>query len=292
MTASGKSRLSFEIARERGDVDLVSVDSMAVYRGMDIATAKAPGWQREIVPHHLVDVLDPHEEATVSWFQGLALDALKNVETRNRHALLVGGTGLYHRAVIDRLEIPGQYPQIREELDTQTEKNLSRHYEQLRELDPVAASRIEASNARRVVRALEVTLGSGRPFSSYGPGLEVYPESDVVQIGLDRSLEEIDMSIEQRVTSWSSQGIDQEIDALLALESGLSRTASQAIGYAQFIAWRRGARSLDEAEQATIVATRQFARRQRSWFRRDPRVEWFSDELCAKSRIQEVLNNV
>jgi tRNA dimethylallyltransferase len=290
MTASGKSQIAFEVAKERGDTALLSVDSMAVYREMDIATAKAPRWQREVVDHYLIDLLDPHEEATVSWFQEQAWTALDAITLRGQHAVLVGGTGLYHRAVLDRLDIPKQYPSIRQDLETQAETDLPGLYERLVMLDGLAASRMESSNARRIVRALEVCLGSGRPFSSFGPGLEAYPPNDIVQLGIERPIEEIDESISSRVASWMDEGFADEIDALLARPQGLSRTAAQAIGYEPFMAWRRGECSMGEATEATIVATKQFARRQRSWFRRDPRIRWCDSKEELRDSLRSILS--
>ena len=291
MTASGKSQIAFEVAKERGDTALLSVDSMAVYRGMDIATAKAPQWQRNVVDHYLVDLLDPHEEATVSWFQEQAWAALDRIKERGQHSVMVGGTGLYHRAVLDRLDIPKQYPSIRHDLEQQAQTNLPGLYEQLQMLDGLAASRMEPSNARRIVRALEVCLGSGRPFSSFGPGLEAYPSNDIVQLGIARPIQEIDEAIALRVATWMDQGFADEIDALLARPEGLSRTAAQAIGYAPFMAWRRGECSLDDATESTIVATKQFARRQRSWFRRDPRIRWCESQEELRDALSTLLSS-
>ena len=290
MTASGKSQLAFEVARHSGSVEIISVDSMAVYRGMDIATAKAPLWQREAVPHHLIDILDPSEEMTVSWFQSEAKTALRAIEEHGHHALLVGGTGLYHRAVIDDLEIPGQFPEIRKVLEAQAIQDPKNLYSRLAALDPLAASRMEASNSRRVVRALEVIEGSGRLFSSYGPGLEAYPDSKVLQIGISRAIEEVDAAIEARVGEWLDQGLIAEIDQLLSSSRGLSRTARQAIGYAQLFAWRRGECSLEEAVASTKTSTRKFARRQRSWFSRDPRVQWFENTEAASHYLMARLS--
>ncbi len=290
MTASGKSQIAFEVAKERGDTALLSVDSMAVYRGMDIATAKASQWQRDVVDHYLIDLLDPHEEATASWFQEQAWSVLDDLNTQGRHSVLVGGTGLYHRAVLDRLDIPKQYPSIRLDLEAQVEADLPRLYEQLKQLDGLAASRMEPSNARRIVRALEVCLGSGRPFSSFGPGLESYPPNDIVQLGIARPIEEIDEAIASRVAGWLDQGFADEIDALLARPDGLSRTAAQAIGYQPFMAWRRGECSLEEATESTVGATKQFARRQRSWFRRDPRIRWCESLEELRDTLSTVLS--
>ena len=167
-TASGKSALAMEAARRRPDLEIVAVDSMQVYRGMDVGTAKPTSADQAEIGHHLLDVADPDDDYTVSRYQADCLAALADIESRGRRALLVGGTGLYLRAVTDGLEIPGQFPAERAALDA--EPDTAGLYGRLRDLDPVAAGRMEPTNRRRVVRALEVTLGSGRPFSSFGPG--------------------------------------------------------------------------------------------------------------------------
>jgi tRNA dimethylallyltransferase len=271
-TASGKSALGLAVARALGDVEVVSIDSMQVYRGMDIGTASPTAAERAEVRHHLVDVADPWEEWSLARFQAAAAEALADVAARGRRALLVGGTGLYLRAVIDGLEIPGQHPEVRAELEAEPDTRAL--HRRLQELDPLAASRMEPDNRRRVVRALEVTLGSGRPFSSYGPGLEVHPAT-VPQVGIRLPAEVVAARIEARYHAQVEAGFLAEVDALLALDRPLSRTAAQALGYRELIAHRRGELPLDAALDEAVRRTRRFARRQRAWFRRDPRITWF-----------------
>ena len=265
-----------EAARSTGLVEIVSIDSMAVYREMDLATAKPPHADRLAVPHHLLDVLDPSEECSVSLFQDLAGDAIRDIRARKRVPLLVGGTGLYHRAVIDELEIPGQFPELRAQLESVADDpdGLAVLMARLTELDPQAASKIEVGNARRIVRALEVIEGTGRPFSSFGPGLEAYSPSRVVQIGLESVTTVVAARIAERVHVWMDQGLLAEVEGLSSRPNGLSRTARQAIGYRELLGVVEEDHPLDEAIEATISRTRVFARRQRSWFRRDPRVQW------------------
>ncbi|MDD9371515.1 MAG: tRNA (adenosine(37)-N6)-dimethylallyltransferase MiaA, partial [Acidimicrobiales bacterium] len=195
-TASGKSALALAAARRAPDVEIVSVDSMQVYRGMDIGTAKPTAAERAEVPHHLLDVADPWEDFTLAWFARAARAAGGSLEARGHRALLVGGTGLYLRAVIDDLDVPGRYPEAREVLDGDAD-TVGLH-RRLTELDPVAAGRMEPTNRRRVVRALEVTLGSGRPFSSFGPGLDVYPASRFHLVGVGLPHEVVAARIEAR----------------------------------------------------------------------------------------------
>ncbi|MCB0988700.1 MAG: tRNA (adenosine(37)-N6)-dimethylallyltransferase MiaA, partial [Acidimicrobiales bacterium] len=185
-TASGKSTLALEVARHRGDVELVSVDSMQVYRGMDIGTAKpSPDEQAEVV-HHLIDVVDPWEPFEVHTFQSAVASVLADVHSRGRRALLVGGTGLYLRAVVDGFEIPGRFPEVAAELELtpDTAESTVVLHRRLADLDPRAAERMEPTNRRRVIRALEVCLGSGRPFSSFGPGLDAFPPAPVRMVGV------------------------------------------------------------------------------------------------------------
>jgi len=275
-TATGKSSLALAVARCRGDAEIISVDSMQVYRHMDIGTDKPSAAVRAEVPHHLIDVADPSEDYSLTVFQAAARQARSHIAGAGRTALLVGGTGLYHRAVIDDLDIPGRYPEALAELEEEPDTAVL--HRRLAELDPRAAARVAPSNRRRIVRALEVTVGSGRPFSSYGPGLSEYPPCDVAQIGLRLSRAEMDRRIEQRYWRQMEAGFLAEVEALAERRPPLSRTASQALGYKELLAHLNGEISLDEAVVLAIAHTRQFARRQERWFRRDPRIFWLDGE--------------
>jgi tRNA dimethylallyltransferase len=289
-TASGKSALAHRLARELGDVDIVSVDAMCVYRGMDVATAKPTATDRAEVPYHLVDLVEPSEEFTVAQFQRDARHATDLIFGEGRRALFVGGTGLYGRAVLDDLEIPGRYPEVRAELDERAQSDLEGLFRELEILDPLAVTRLERTNERRVLRALEVTLGSGRPFSSFGEGLTTYGPVRVVQVGLDVDLEVLDERIELRFRSWMEDGLLDEVRALLERPGGLGRTARQAVGYRELLAHLEEDAPLEECVRDAITQSRRLARRQRSWFRRDPRVEWFSDPDSCARRLMEVLS--
>lgn len=275
------------IARRLGNAEIISVDSMQVYREMDIGTDKPPAAVRAEIPHHLVDVADPSEDYSLTMFQEAARQARSEIAERGRVAVLVGGTGLYHRAVIDDLEIPGRYPEaaatLEEEADTEA------LHRRLAELDPVAAARMEPTNRRRIVRALEVTVGSGHPFSSYGPGLSTYPPRDVAQFGLSLPRAEIDRRIEQRYHQQMEAGFLAEVEALADRQPPLSRTASQALGYKELLAHLNGEMSLDEAVALAVARTRKFARRQERWFRRDPRIAWLEADDDAELLADEVL---
>ncbi|MEO6652684.1 MAG: tRNA (adenosine(37)-N6)-dimethylallyltransferase MiaA [Ilumatobacteraceae bacterium] len=276
-TASGKSSVAMAIAATEAGVELVSIDSMQVYRGMDIGTAKPSADDRAAVAHHLIDLIDPTDEFAVAEFQRAYRAVIADIGDRGARAVLVGGTGLYHRAVIDDLELPGEWPAIRTRLMTEAhDSGLRALHARLTEVDPVAAAKMEPTNERRVVRALEVCEGSGRRFSSYGPGLEAYPPSRVAQIGVrwDRTVQAA--RIEQRVHDMIASGLLDEVRRLL--DVGLSRTAAQALGYRELIAHLDGECSFDEAVERTVTRTRQFAVRQLRWFGRDPRVRWVDVE--------------
>lgn len=275
-TASGKSALALAIARAHPDVELVSLDSMQVYRGMDIGTAKPTPAEQAEVPHHLIDLVDPDDDMTVARFQAAYREVMADIERRGRRALLVGGTGLYLQAVVDDLEIPPQHPEVRAGLEAEatSEDAVRRLHGRLTDLDPVAAARMEPTNRRRVIRALEVTVGSGRPFSSFGPGLAAYPETAVRMVGLRLERATLDRRIEARYRSQLAEGFVAEVAALAARPAGLSRTARQALGYRELLEHVEAARPLDDCLQDAMTRTRQFSRRQQRWFGRDPRIIW------------------
>ena len=225
-TASGKSALAHDVALESaGEFEILSVDAMGVYRGMDLGTAKPTREEREEVSYHLLDLVTPSEEFTVAQFQRAARTSERRIASGGHGALYVGGTGLYGRAVLDDLDIPARYPEIRRTLEVRAANDLRALYEELVELDPLAASRLEATNERRVVRALEVTLGAKRPFSSYGEGLLSYGPVRVVQVGLDCELAVLDERVERRFRSWMEQGLLSEVAGLLRAPEGLGRPA-------------------------------------------------------------------
>ncbi len=288
-TASGKSSLAHAIAREYPDVAVLAVDAMTVYRDLDIGTAKPTADQRREVPYYLLDLVEPEEEFTVARFQRAAREATSTIWSQGRRAILVGGTGLYQRAVLDDYQIPGRYPDVRRELEARWAAGEALHEELVRE-DPLAASRMEPTNERRVVRALEVTIGSGRPFSSFGPGLAQYGRIRIVQVGLRVPMEELDRRIEARFRRWMDEGLLDEVRRLAERPAGLSRTARQAVGYRELLAHVEDGVDLEQCVRDAITHSRRLARRQRSWFERDPRVEWFDSPDAAGERLERVLN--
>ena len=289
-TASGKSALAHAVALEQHEVEILSVDAMTVYRGMDLATAKPTRAERAEVSYHLLDLVEPSEEFTVAQYQRAARAAADDVWRAGHKVLYVGGTGLYGRAVLDDLAIPGQYPHVRALLEARALDELPALYAELETLDPLAASRMEATNARRIVRALEVTLGAGRPFSSYGEGLVTYGPARVVQVALQSDFEQLDLRIASRFRAWMDQGLLDEVIALASAPGGLSRTARQAVGYRELLRHLEEGADLEACVEDAIIQSRRLARRQRSWFLRDPRVEWFDDLHEARSRLLAVLN--
>ncbi|MCU1502658.1 MAG: tRNA delta(2)-isopentenylpyrophosphate transferase [Ilumatobacteraceae bacterium] len=277
-TASGKSDVAMAYARDHrgGDgAEIVAVDSMQVYRSMDIGTAKPSVADQAAVVHHCLDLVDPDVDHTVAEFAVAARAALDVVAARGHRAVLVAGTGLYLRSVTDPMEIPGRWPQARRDVELRlAERGSAALHRELGELDPLAASRMEPSNERRVVRALEVVLGSGRPFSSFGAGIGDHPPSPFVQIGLQWPRARLAERIESRVHAMMDRGLLAEVEQLAGRPAGWSRTARQALGYKELLAHLDGDVGLDEAVDAIVTRTRQFAVRQERWFRRDPRIRW------------------
>jgi len=290
-TATGKTALAVAYARVVGDVELVSCDAFSVYRGLDIGTAKPTVAERAGLAWHLLDLVEPDEEFSVAAYRAAAEAAIAGIEGRGHRVLLVGGTGLYVRAVTDALEPPGRFPEFRSTLEVEAAgpggpEALHRH---LVELDPLAASRMEPSNVRRVVRALEVTLGSGRPFSSFGPGLGIYAPTRFTLVGLRVSRDTLAMRIAARLERQLACGFLDEVEALRHAPKGMSRTAREALGYRELAAYLDGRCSLEEARREIERRTRALARRQEAWFGRDPRIVWLdpsaADPLDALMRL-------
>ncbi|WP_344044352.1 tRNA (adenosine(37)-N6)-dimethylallyltransferase MiaA [Nocardioides panacihumi] len=272
-TAAGKTGLSLDLAERLGG-EIVNTDAMQLYRGMDVGTAKLPSTQRRGIPHHLLDILDVTEPATVAEFQALARTTIADLRGRGRTPVLVGGSALYTRAVLDRFDFPGTDPVVRQRLERELEEHGVRPlFERLREVDPVSAGRIEPDNGRRIVRALEVVEITGEPFSARLP-VQEYVDPHSIQVGVDIDRETLDARIAQRVDEMFDAGFVDEVERLL--DHGLegSRTAATAIGYREVAQHLAGVLTLEEAKLRTVVKTRQFARRQDAWFRKDPRVVW------------------
>ncbi|MCQ4045050.1 tRNA (adenosine(37)-N6)-dimethylallyltransferase MiaA [Streptantibioticus rubrisoli] len=277
-TAAGKSDLGVALAQALGG-EVINADSMQLYRGMDIGTAKLTESERRGVPHHLLDIWDVTRAASVAEYQRLARAEIDRLLAAGRTPVLVGGSGLYVRAAIDALEFPGTDPEVRARL----ERELAEHgpgplHARLAAVDPQAARQILPSNGRRIVRALEVVEITGRPFTANLPGPD--PVYDAVQIGVDVPRPVLDERITLRVDRMWQAGLLDEVRALEAVGLRDGLTASRALGYQQVLAHFAGECGEDEARAETVRATKRFARRQDSWFRRDPRVHWISGGLA------------
>ena len=289
-TASGKSGLAVELAQRLGGGEVVNADSMQLYRGMDIGTAKPTVAERSVVPHHLFDVLDVTETASVAEFQTMARDVIADCRDRGVMPIVVGGSALYVRAVFDRLDFPGTDADVRErwtaELGARGSQEL---HAELARRDPEAAASILSTNGRRIVRALEVIELTGEPFAATMPGFEsIY--DDVTLIGLDMPRDVLDVRLAERVDAMWADGFVDEVRALrdVGLDDGL--TASRALGYQQILAFLRGEMTEDEAREATITGTRKFARAQDRFFRKDPRITWITYD--AENRVDRALQLV
>lgn len=281
-TGSGKSDLAVHLALAL-DGEVINADAMQFYRGMDIGTAKISVAERRGVPHHLLDTMDVTEEASVSAFQADCRAAIRDIHSRGKRAILAGGSGLYVRAALDVLEFPGTDPGVRQRLEREHgEAGLRPLQERLRAVDPVSADRL--GDARRVIRALEVFELTGRPFSSFMPGREYFQPA--VQIGLDVDRDVLRDRLAVRVHRMVDAGLLAEVARLDAAGLRQGKTASRALGYAQFLKVLDGESDTAAAAEETIVATRQFARRQLTWFRADPRIHWLDwqdPDLVAKA---------
>ncbi|WP_142062632.1 tRNA (adenosine(37)-N6)-dimethylallyltransferase MiaA [Pseudarthrobacter sp. B4EP4b] len=269
-TGSGKSDLAVNLALGL-DGEVINADAMQFYRGMDIGTAKISLAERRGVPHHLLDILDVTQEASVSQFQEQARAAITDIHSRGKRAILVGGSGLYVRAALDVLEFPGTDPALRQRLeDDLAAQGAGALLARLQAVDPVSAGRL--SDSRRIIRALEVHELTGRPFSSFMPQREYFQPA--VQIGLSVDREQLRERLALRVHRMVDNGLLAEVERLEAQGLRRGKTAPRALGYAQFLQVLDGAATVPEAAEETIVATRQFARRQLTWFRADPRINW------------------
>ena len=267
--------MALEIARRLPGppVELVVVDSMQVYRGMDTGTAKPSAADRAEVPHHLLDIADPAGDFSLTQWLEAARAVVGAIDARGHRALLVGGTALYIQALVDGLQPPGQWPETRAELDA--EPDTAALHRRLAELDPRAAGRMTPGNRRRVLRALEVTVGSGRPYSSFGPGLDAFPPTPYRLAAIWMPRPAGAERIAARVHAMIGAGLVDEVRTLVERPGGLGRTARQALGYRELLAHVEGGEPLDRCIDEIIRRTRTFARRQRVWFRRDPRVHWY-----------------
>jgi tRNA dimethylallyltransferase len=288
-TATGKSDLAVSLANEIG-AEIINADSMQLYRGMDIGTAKLSLDEREGIEHHLLDVLEVTEDATVAWYQDKARSAIAEIHSRGKSAVIVGGTGLYIKAILDDLNFPDTDPAVRERLNAEAEEfGVAQLFERLRLLDPAAAAAIDIQNVRRVIRALEVIEITGQPFTANLPREDSSLYPDALQFGLVMDREKLTERIDHRVDLMWEKGLVAEVDALLVAGINQGTTARRALGYAQVISMRNGEISEEEAKEETKRATRQYARRQETWFSRDARIKWISP---IQPRLETVIEKI
>jgi tRNA dimethylallyltransferase len=290
-TATGKSDIALDIA-ERIGAEIINADSMQLYRGMDIGTAKLKVAERRNISHHMLDVLDVTEDSTVAWYQERARSAIAEIHSRGLHALIVGGTGLYIKAILDDLNFPDTDPQVRAILEKLGEEFGANYlFERLQELDPAAALAIDRANIRRIIRALEVIEITGKPFTANLPREDSSRFPDALQFGLVMDREHLRERIDLRVDRMWQEGFVAEVDELITQGIRRGSTAQRALGYAQILAMRAGTLSEDEAKEETKRASRQYARRQETWFSRDQRIQWVATHQPRLETILEKINS-
>lgn len=286
-TASGKSALAINVALEIGG-EIINADSMQLYKGMNIGTAKVTIDERLGVTHHLLDILEVSQAASVAAYQGLAREKIAEIWDRGNPAIIVGGTGLYIKSIIDEMNFPETDPAIRARLEADAELlGAATLFQRLLEQDPEAAAAIDSANTRRVIRALEVIEATGRPYSANLPEdvSSLYPEA--IHVGLEDSRESLASRIEKRVGDMWNQGFVSEVEDLMKVGLLEGATAKKAIGYSQIISFLQG--NIDEvgARELTITATKQYVRRQETWFKRDSRITWLGPEQPHLQRVLE-----
>jgi len=288
-TATGKSALSVELAQAI-DAEIINADSMQVYKGMDIGTAKITNEERHGIVHHMLDVLNVDQDSTVAWYQSAAREAIDEIHSRGKNVVMVGGTGLYIKSVIDELNFPDTDPMVRHTLNKEAEAlGIDAMFSRLQELDPAAALAIDRANLRRIIRALEVIEITGKPFTANLPREESIRYPNARQFGLVMDRELLTERIDARVNLMFDHGLVAEVQTLMSAGLLNGRTAQRALGYAQVISHLQGESSLEDAKEETKRATRQYARRQETWFSRDARIKWISPR---QSRLESILESL
>ena len=288
-TATGKSDIAIEVAQSIG-AEIINADSMQFYKGMDIGTAKLSNDEQSGIPHHLLDILSVREDSTVAWYQELARRTIAEIHARNKHAVIVGGTGLYIKAILDDLNFPDTDPVIRARLESEAlEFGTDSLFARLQVEDPAAALAIDRANTRRVIRALEVIEITGKPFTANLPRENSSRYPDAMQFGLVMEREHLRERIDLRVERMWEKGFVSEVDQLIKDGILEGSTAQRAIGYSSLIAMRAGSMTEEEAKEETKRATRQYARRQETWFSRDARISWVAPH---QPRLETILQKI
>ena len=288
-TATGKSDLAIALASEL-NAEIINADSMQIYKGMDIGTAKLPVSERAGIAHHMLDVLEVNQDSTVAWYQEQARAAISDIHARGKDAIVVGGTGLYIKSILDELNFPDTDPVVRASLELELATiGLNPLFERLEKLDPAAAIAIDRANSRRVIRALEVIAITGKPFTANLPREASTRYPDAVQFGLVMDRDHLGERISERVDRMWEMGFVEEVEKLIKDGITKGRTAQLALGYSQLIAMQNGLWSEEEAKEDTKRATRQYARRQETWFSRDERITWISQ---AQPRFETAMQHL
>lgn len=290
-TATGKSDLALEVA-EKFNGEIINADSMQLYRGMDIGTAKLSLDERRGIQHHLLDILDVSEDASVARYQEQARAVVDDIRGRGKAAIVVGGTGLYIKSIIDEMNFPGTDPEIRSRLEDEAESlGTAELFARLRNEDPEAAAAIEPANTRRIIRALEVIEVTGEPYSANLPSDTSLRYPDAFHFGLAMERSTLAPRIQARVRRMWEQGLVSEVEKLITDGLLLGTTAQRAIGYAQVLSTLAGNTTEAGAMEETIVATRQYVRRQETWFKRDQRIQWIGEDVSRLKFIEERINS-
>ena len=290
-TATGKSDLAVELAKKIGG-EIVNADSMQLYRGMDIGTAKLTLEEREGIPHHLLDLVDVSTDVNVAWYQEQARSVIDQLLAQGIPAIVVGGTGFYIKAILDDLNFPDTDPAVREKLTLEAEKiGGDALHKRLGILDPAAAAAIPRENVRRVIRALEVIEITGKPFTANLPRENSTKYPDALQFGLTMDRELLDLRVDKRVEMMFEKGLVAEVEQLIGQGLLEGKTARAALGYAQVISMLAGDISLEQAISETKLATRQYIRRQETWFRRDQRITWLDSDSNRLETIEKAILN-
>jgi len=288
-TATGKSDLAVALAQEIG-AEIVNADSMQVYEGMDIGTAKLSVHERGAIPHHLLDALTVRQESTVAWYQEAARAAIDEIHQRGKDAIIVGGTGLYIKAIVDDLNFPDTDPVIRSRLELEAiEHGATALFARLEKLDPAAALAIDRANTRRIVRALEVIEITGQPFTANLPRQESSRYPNAFHFGLSQDRESLDIRVSDRVDAMWEAGLVAEVEGLVVTGLREGATAQKALGYAQVLAMMDGLLTSEEAREETKRVTRQYIRRQDTWFSRDGRLHWLGHY---ENRLEKILTRL
>jgi tRNA dimethylallyltransferase len=288
-TATGKSDLAIALAKQL-NAEVVNADSMQIYKGMDIGTAKLPVSERAGITHHMLDVLEVNQDSTVAWYQEQARAAITDIHARGKDAIVVGGTGLYIKSILDELNFPDTDPVVRASLELELATiGLNPLFERLEKLDPAAAIAIDRANSRRVIRALEVIAITGKPFTANLPREASTRYPSAIQFGLVMDRDLLGERISQRVDRMWELGFVEEVETLIKDGITSGRTAQLALGYSQIIAVKNGLWNEEEAKEDTKRATRQYARRQETWFSRDARITWISQ---AQPRFETAMRHL